>query len=441
MPDQRGNIQPIAPATMATSLMPAGASGNRNLAGLISRPVEVAVPLSAGQPQPTVPQGPTPRRLRIALAHDWLCGIRGGEHVLERLATLISREHTLAGVYTMFDDGRSIGATVDAARHVVWPLGRIPGLRTSLRRWMLPLYPRAVWWLGSKLAAEHRRAPFDLVISTSSAAIKGLRAPKGVPHLCYCHSPARWVWSQTENYELGSRLRRAGLRWYGERFRRWDKKTSGNVARYIANSRHTAREVHRCYERDAAIVHPFVRLDKFTPDPLIARENFWLYVGALEPYKRVDLAIEAAQREGRELRIAGSGSELKRLKKLAGPNTKFLGRVTDSELVELYRRARLVVFPQVEDFGIVALEAQACGTPVIALAQGGALDTVLDGQTGTFFHDVTPESMAAASRRCPTDALACRAHAERFSPEQFDAEMLRQIDGVVNSVDAQTPVR
>ncbi|MCL4741335.1 MAG: glycosyltransferase [Phycisphaerales bacterium] len=374
----------------------------------------------------------TPARHRVVLAHDWLCGRRGGEAVLERIAAVVGARDEVVALLTMFDDGSSIGPAVDALPRIVWPGGRAPGV-SRLRRWFLPLYPEAVRWLSRRLTRLHDDRPIDLLVSSSSAAIKGLRAPPGVPHVCYCHAPARYVWSVEGEYAVGrspgDALRTLGLRAFGPLYRAWDKRTAANVTRFIANSKHTAGEIERCYGRGASVVHPPVRIDFFTPDPATPREPFWLFAGALEPYKRADLAIEAARWTGARLVIAGGGSMERSLRTMARTlpegAVEFAGRVTDERLRDLYRRARLLLFPQVEDFGITAVEAQACGCPVVARRAGGALDTVIDGRTGAFFDRPEPAAIAEAAGRCPTGAeSACRRNAERFSERVFDASML-----------------
>src|SRR3982751_6452051 len=232
------------------------------------------------------PRGPY-RPLRIALAHDWLCGLRGGELVLDRLAALVVREHDAAGLFVMFDDGRPLSPVVDSLPHAVSRVGRLPGA-TRMRRWLLPLYPRAVAELSELLEREHRRKAIDLVISTSSAAIKGLRPPRGVPHLCYCHSPARYVWTQTKEYAGG--LRGLGLRAFAPHFRRWDAATAANVTRFVANSEHIAPQIARCYHRNADVVYPAIR-EQFLGWGAAGSEERkgWLIVSALEPYKRIDI--------------------------------------------------------------------------------------------------------------------------------------------------------
>lgn len=368
-----------------------------------------------------------PGRARIALAHDWLCGRRGGEKVLERLAGLVEAHFDPAGLYTMFDDGRRLSPAIDRLPHHCSALRPLSG--SGLRRWALPLYPMAVDQLSRRLARDHARRPIDLLISSSSAAIKGLRPPGGVPHLCYCHSPARYLWLLESEYARGSGLRGAGLKVFGPALRRWDARTSANVTAFIANSGHIRDEIRRCYGRDAEVVHPPVRTEFFTPDPGVEREEFWLIVGALEPYKRVDAAIEAAARSHQRLVIVGDGTEGPRLRRLAAgvDEVTFLGRRSDEEVRDLFRRARALLMPQVEDFGIVAVEAQACGLPVVARRAGGALDTVTD-RTGVFFEGRGGDAIAQAARAAPRDAGAdCRRNAEQFSEQAFDAKMLARI--------------
>lgn len=378
------------------------------------------------------------RPIRIALAHDWLVNTRGGERVLDRIARLVHAEHEATNLYTLVENGTPISEAVDVFPRTTSPLQRIAGGSGRARRWLLPLYPWAVGRLSRRLAADHARDPIDLLISTSSAAIKGLRPPLGVPHLCYCHTPARYLWSQSARYARSGLMMRAGLGVFGRSLRSWDRSTSPHVTRFLANSTHIAREIKRCYDRPARVVFPPVRTVFFTPDPAIAREDFWLVVGAMEPYKRTELAIKAAALAKRELRIVGEGSQLKRIERLvrqARTPVVLLGRVDDDQLRDLYRRASALLFPQVEDFGIVAVEAQACGCPVIARRAGGALDTVLDppgelasDRTGALFEDDDPAGIVRAAARIETiDPAACRRHAERFSEAVFDDAMRAQI--------------
>ena len=379
-------------------------------------------------------------RPRVALAHDWLVGMRGGERVLDAIARMCADRFEIVGLFTMFDDGRALSPAIDGIPKFTSQLNRMPGA-IRFRRWLLPCYPNAVENLSAQLAAEHARKPIDLLISTSSAAIKGLRPPDGVPHICYCHTPARYLWSQTEQYTRGGLagwLRAIGFKKYGERLRQSDRTTAANVTVFVANSAHTSAEISRVYGRTSSIVHPPVRTNYFVPETPKTRNDNWLCVGALEPYKRTELAIDAAARESEPLVIVGKGSEQSRLRRLAGPKVTFDSHATDLLLRVRYQRARVLVFPQIEDFGIVAVEAQACGTPVVAFRAGGALDTVLDGVTGVLFDTPTPESLVEGVRKCMAlgdVSAACRANAERFSEANFERAMLAVIESALSGAD------
>lgn len=373
------------------------------------------------------------------LAHDWLVGYRGGEAVLEAIARLLNRRaDTITHLLAMFDGGKPLAPAIDALPRVCSGIGRLPASR-HLRRWMLPLYPMAVGQLSRVLAREHAKHPIDAVISTSSAAIKGLRPPAGVAHLCYCHSPARYLWGDADAYRAGSGggLRALGLRLFAERLRHWDRATASHVTTFIANSTHTRELIRHAYGRDARVIFPPVRTGFFTPPEAFAERRGWLYAGALEPYKRVDLAIEAAVRANRELTIVGDGSQADALRRLAHrldsrhSLVQFAGRIDDEGLREAYRRAKVVLFPQIEDFGIVAVEAQACATPVAAMKAGGARDSVIPGTTGEFMQAHTPEALAEAALKCEgltTSEAGYRLNAERFSEAAFDRDMQRAID-------------
>lgn len=355
-------------------------------------------------------------RPRIALAHDWLVGLRGGEFVLDRLARLYGP----TALYTLVNDHRPLTDAIDACDVRTSPLQRLPGAAGRWRRWYLPFMP----WAVERIPVE----PCDLLISTSSAVMKSIRPPDGVPHLCYCHSPARYFWDQTDDYAIGSAggLRHVGLRLMRTRFQRWDRRTAARVTRFLANSRHTAARIDRFYGREAAVVHPPVRTNFFTHDPGLPREDWLLIVSALEPYKRVDLVIEAAKRAGCELKIIGRGSQSAALRAMAGTGIEFLGRVSDQVMRDHYRRAAAFVFPQLEDFGITAVEAQATGCPVIAFAAGGALETVTE-ETGVFFGEQSVDSLVDAVKRFFDGPVIspsrCRANAERFSESRFDASI------------------
>lgn len=370
--------------------------------------------------------------MRVGLAHDWLVGRRGGELVLDAIFNLLDRDgHSISKIYTMFDFGEPITPAIDRQSKVVSKLNSLP---PWLRRWQLFRYPKAVDWLSKQLLADHQDEPIDLLISTHSAAIKAIKPPSpSVPHICYCHAPARYLWSQGRAYgssDLVGTLRSLGLRAATPTLRRWDRAAADAVTAFIANSTHTQSQIKQFYSRDCEVIHPPVRTDFFVPADTPKAGNL-LLVSALEPYKRVDLAIEAAAIANRELLIVGSGSienQLRRhaLKIRAKMNAtepiRFLGQLSDQQLLTQYQSADAFLFPQIEDFGITAVEAQAAGCPVIARRAGGSLDTVIDNQTGTFFDDPTPEAIAQAITDLHHDADTpnkCRDNALRFSEQAF----------------------
>ncbi len=375
------------------------------------------------------------KKLNIALAHDWLVARRGGELVLDAIAShLIRSGHRITKLYTMFDSGNPITPAIDALNKSTSTLNHFP---SPLRRWLLPMYPRAVEQLSKRVAHDHEHKPIDLLISTSSSAIKALQAPDGVPHICYCHAPARYLWSQSEQYTaqrgFKSKLRAAGLDHFGDSLRSWDKRTASHVTQFIANSNFIARQIESIYERDAVVIHPPIRTDYFTPDETQRNERL-LYVGALEPYKRVDLAIDAAGTLGLPIDIVGTGSETP---KPSNPEhakaATFHGFLPDSQVRSLFRSCKALIQPQVEDFGMTAVEAQACGCPIIARRAGGALDSVIETKTGRFFDHASADELADAIDKLsahPINPEDCRKNALRFSFEAFE----QKLDAVIESV-------
>jgi glycosyltransferase involved in cell wall biosynthesis len=269
----------------------------------------------------------------------------------------------------------------------------------------------------------------DLVISLSHCVAKAVRVPPGALHLCYCFTPMRYAWSFHEDYFAGSRLKRALAAPVLAALRKWDRATAANVDLFVAISAHVRDRIHRFYGRDAEIVHPPADTDFFTPG-LPGHDGYDLIVSALVPYKRVDIALDAYTRLGTPLKIVGVGTEADRLRARAGANVEFLGWKSDPEVRELYRRCRRLVFPGEEDFGIVPVEAMACGKPVVALARGGVTETVTDGISGLFFAEQTPAALAAAveeAGRRTWDPAAIRAQALRFGVDAFIAGMERCI--------------
>jgi glycosyltransferase involved in cell wall biosynthesis len=360
--------------------------------------------------------------MRVALVHDWLTGRRGGERVVEQLALLFPD----AELYTLVHVPGSSFDAIERLRIHASPLSRIPGVARHYRK-LLPLMPLAIERL--------RPGACDLVVSTSHAVAKGVRAPEGTPHVCYCFTPMRYVWDQADAY-LGRGALRALSAPLAAWLRRWDVRTStpARVTRFIAISEAVADRIRRHYGRDAAVIYPGVDTERIRPSGAPA-EDFYLLVGGFVPYKREDLALEAFRSLKHPLVVVGDGPARARLEAAAPPNVRFVGRVSDAELRDLYARCRALVYPQDEDFGIVAVEAQAAGRPVVAFGRGGARETVVplgEGETraatGVWFHEQTPAALAAAVTRLEThadafDSGAIRAHAERFSNARFRREM------------------
>jgi glycosyltransferase involved in cell wall biosynthesis len=287
---------------------------------------------------------------------------------------------------------------------------------------------------------------FDLVISSSHCVAKSALARGGAFHVCYCHTPMRYAWDQFDAYFGPARiggLASAFMRQVMRRMAEWDRGTSGRPSRYVANAQHVAGRIRRYYNRDATVIYPPVDTAYFTPatpsapfsSTLSSDRRYALIVSALVPYKRVDLAIEACQRAKMPLTIAGDGPERARLEQRAGasPGTvTFLGRQPDDAIRELYRDAAVVLMPGEEDFGMVPVEAQACGTPVVALGRGGAVETVVPGKTGILVDEPSPEAFAdAISRAADTrfDAAEIRRHAEQFGRERFLREISALVEG------------
>ncbi|MCX7007454.1 MAG: glycosyltransferase [Kiritimatiellaeota bacterium] len=352
---------------------------------------------------------PSWSNLNVALAHDWLTGMRGGERVLEWLC----RGFPKAPIYTLIHEPKRISAEINAHPIHTSALQRVPGI-TRHYRWFLPFYPAALASLPTPEA--------DVLISTSHCVAKSLRVRPGAKHLCYSFTPMRYAWLFHDEYLGRNPLKRALAAPVLAALRRWDRATATRVDRFVTLSHHVQDRIRRFYGREADVVYPPVDVDYFTPGGAEEPDNFDLIVSALVPYKRVDLAVRAYTRLGWTLKIAGTGTDFAALKKIAGPNIEFLGWQADDQLRELYRRCRLLVFPGEEDFGIVPLEAHACGRPVVALARGGALETLLDGETAVFFREQTESALLAAINAAtakPWSREGIRRQAERFAPQQF----------------------
>jgi glycosyltransferase involved in cell wall biosynthesis len=264
---------------------------------------------------------------------------------------------------------------------------------------------------------------------------KSVIVPPRIRHICYCHTPMRYAWDQFDAYFGPDRVGRAGswaMRLAMAYLARWDRDTSGRVDRYVTNSQHVAGRIRRYYNRDATVVYPPVETDFFTPATTATVGGpYALVVSALVPYKRIDIAIDGARLAGIPLKIVGDGPERARLERAAGPTATFLGRRSDDEIRELYRHAAVTLLPGEEDFGIVPVEAQACGRPVVALARGGATETVIDGKTGVLVDDPSAPAFADGISRALAasfDRAVIRRNAERFSRARFIGEIAALVE-------------
>ncbi len=380
--------------------------------------------------------------MRVALVHDLLTR-RGGA---EQLLRVLSEMFPDAPIYTLLYDERRLGLWFPRERVHPSSLQKVPqlftlhsALFTALlnHHLYLPWFPRAV--------ASWNFSDFDLVISSSTAFAHGAmtRTWPNVKHLCYVHSPARYLWDQTHAV-----LERAGRgllgplrRWYLSHvfhsLRMWDVEMSDMPDTILANSRAVQRRIELYWRRESRVVYPPVELGNIHLNEQRGTSNEqrpYLILSTLTPYKRIDLAIEACNAMQRPLLIAGEGPDRRRMGKLAGPTVTFLGYVADEQKWQLYAKARALIFPGEDDFGIAPVEAQACGTPVVAYRGGGALETVVEGTTGEFFPNTTPESLVDALRKFEAktyDPEACRRHAEQFSRERFEEGIRGAVEEVM----------
>ena len=356
--------------------------------------------------------------MKVALSHDWLNGMRGGEKCLEVFCEL----YPDAPIYTLFYEKGKVSEKI--ARHPVYVsrLQSFPSIFTRYR-YYLPFYTWA--------AGRFKLKKCNLVLSTSHCVAKGVRKNKEALHICYCFTPARYAWGFFNEYF-------GGMNWFSRfliartlnRFRKWDLKSNKNVDHFVAISQHVRQRIARHYGREAEVIYPPADTVYYAPDGRTQAGDAYLVVSALVPYKRIDLAVRAFNRTGKKLVVIGDGPDRKKLEKLAKKNIVFLGWQPDSVLRDHYRRSRALIFPGEEDFGIVPVEAQACGCPVIAYGRGGALETVIENETGIFFQELTENSLVDALQRFESAHLnpeCVRKNAERFSKERFQMEIKSMI--------------
>jgi glycosyltransferase involved in cell wall biosynthesis len=354
---------------------------------------------------------------RVAVIHDWLTGMRGGEAVLEGILDVVPD----AEIFTLFHFPGKVSDKIESRPIHTSSLQRRASAATDYRRY-LPLFPRAI--------REFDLRAFDLVISSSHCVAKGVDA-YGRPHLSYCHTPMRYIWDRFDDYFPRSKpLQRAAMKALAPWLRRWDARTASGVTRFVANSTFVQERIRRFYGREASIVHPHVD-DAFLFAPLEEeREDFHVVLSALVPYKRVELAIRAIEESGRRLLVIGGGPLFDELRARSGPNVELLGSVSRDRIIARLSRARSLILPGVEDFGITPLEAMALGTPVVALGEGGVRDSVVEGVTGIFFDAPDVKALRDAldlveSRAWDRNAL--RSHAKQFSRARFLEQFAAQL--------------
>lgn len=354
--------------------------------------------------------------LRILLVHDWVVAWGGAERTVEQMLEVFPQAHLVVGV--LGEGKRTFNALTQRAEES-W-LGRMPLARTH-HRWFLPLYPAAF--------ASVDTAGYDLVISSSSAFSKTVRAKPGTPHLCYCYTPPRYLWDLQADYQRDRSAAGMALSLAGPVLRAVDRASARRVTKFVAISHYIADRIRRAYQREATVIYPPV-MPKPTARSVAPRTDSLLSLGRLVPYKRVDLAIQAANATGAHLIVAGDGPERQRLEAIAGPTITFLGEVTEQGAGELLETCRAMVFCAEEDFGIAPVEANAHGLPVVAYNRGAARESLRDGVTAVFFDELTTASLAEAIERARVtqwDEIAVRSNAHRFSPERFRALLADEV--------------
>jgi glycosyltransferase involved in cell wall biosynthesis len=384
----------------------------------------------------------------VVLLHDWLTGIRGAEKVLD----VFCREWPDAVLYTLLHKKNSATPAIEALKPRTSFLGYLPFVYRYYRG-LLPLMPFAIEWL--------KLPKCDLVLSSSYCVVKSVHVPAGTMHICYCHTPMRYAWYM-EGYfgkwREGDGWRAKLKGWYGMKYRlasmvmaqlrAWDNRTANRVTHFIANSKTVQKRILDCYGRSSEVIYPPVDTDYYCPAP-VQREDFYLIVSAFVPYKRLDVALEACKILGRNLIVIGDGHDHTRLRQLKGPTIQFLSRQPDEVVRDHFRRCKALLFPGEEDFGIVPVEAQACGAPVIAFGKGGATETIIplhhnDGNpTGVWFEQQTAESMMAAIQLFEKHEKGfnpqfIRTHATKFNRKRFETEILDYIAGKKDGIVQRT---
>lgn len=379
--------------------------------------------------------------MKIALVHDWLTGMRGGEKVLEIFCELFPT----ADIFTLLHKPGSVSPQIESHKIFTSFIQKMPSVEKRYR-YYLPLMPKAI--------ESFDLSEYDVVISSSHCVAKGCKPRSGAFHICYCFTPMRYIWDQYKNYfGAGSSLIvRSSMRIARSYLQRWDTHSSKRVAEFVAISKFVQDRIRNFYNRESSVIYPPVDTDFYTSEnppqsPFNKGEikgGFYLIVSALAPYKRIDIAVESFNRCGLPLKIIGSGQSEKQLKVLAKKNIEFLGWLSDEQLLYYYRNCKALIFPGVEDFGIVPLEAMACGKPVIAYRKGGATETILENETGVFFESQDAESLAKALKRFEQmkwNSSKIRQQALKFSKREFIKNIVNFLKEKIPQIDPPTNSR
>ncbi len=371
------------------------------------------------------------KQLKMAFICDWLTAMRGGERCLEAICEI----YPDADIFTLVHFQGSVSETIETHKIRTSYIQRLPGSVKNFRIY-LPLFPHAI--------QKFDLSGYDCVLSFSHCAAKGVKVPQGLLHICYCHTPMRYAWHMRDAYmDTLSRPKRILTEYILNYLKSWDAKTSSGITRFIANSKNTQNRIREAYNKQSIVIYPPVDCNRFAISE--NDDGYYLVLSALVPYKRIDIAVKAFAAIGQKLVIVGSGPELSRLKNLASANVFFVDSADDNEVVEYLKKCRALIFPGEEDFGIVPLEAQACGKQVIAFGKGGALETVIGldhtqaaktNATGIFFYEQSPDALRKSvllfeETKDLFDARRCRDNALRFDRPVYQQSMQNYIQSVI----------
>ncbi|TRZ46019.1 glycosyltransferase [Robertkochia solimangrovi] len=370
--------------------------------------------------------------MKVAIIHYWFVTRRGGEKVVEKILEIFPD----ADIYTLFYDRKTYGDFLDDNKVYVSNLGKIGFFRKHYQK-IFPLYPLGIKSLKLK-------DNYDLIISSESGPAKGISKPEGTPHICYIHSPMRYCWGYTSEYVKSlPAILRLLAKFFFERLRIWDESTIDNVDLYIANSENVQDRVKRFYKKEACVIHPPIHLKLFENEVKSNFGEYFLSFGAITPYKRIDLLVDAFNENGKKLVIIGDGSEKQKLEYKSKSNIEFTGTLDWSDIEKHIYRAKALIFPGEEDFGMIPLEVMAYGLPVLAFGQGGALETVIENlqnvgeSSGLFFYEQTVNSINSTidlfekiSDQIDPDWI--RRHSRKFGEDVFDRKMRNEINAFIS---------